>query len=117
MSTYHFIICNDCKEKTHAASRTAGGYCHVGDSDKTLLPFIIVHSGHNTEIISEHRDEVYSDEFTHWTEQNVSELYKAFTDNAEREVKKALSRRGDYEKELKCYRLNTGGTTGREESE
>jgi hypothetical protein len=59
MNTYYYILCNDCKEKTPAASRTAGGVCHLADSENTLLPFIIAHSDHNVAIVSEHTIELH----------------------------------------------------------
>ena len=68
MSTYYFMVCDTHKEKTDAASRTAGGYCPLGDSDTTLTPFIIAHAGCDVRIISEHEAEaaVY-DSYYHWT--------------------------------------------------
>ncbi len=72
MSTYYFIHCKDCNEMTDAASRTAGGYCHFRDSEYTLLPFIIAHSGHVVKILSEDfADDV---DALQWNEQNVSEM-------------------------------------------
>ena len=73
MSTYYFIVCDDCMEITDAASRTAGGYCHLGNSDKTLLPFIIVHGEHKVRIINEHNDDCYTGDYLEWTEDNAKE--------------------------------------------
>ncbi len=76
MSTYYFIVCKECQEVTDAASRTAGGYCHLVNSPHTLLPFIIAHSNcADVHIFDEHK--WYSQDFemyTEWTEDNVSEL-------------------------------------------
>ncbi len=81
MSTYYFIHCKDCNEMTDAASRTAGGYCHLGDSEWTLLPFIIAHSGHNVDILSE--DFAYDTEALRWTEGNVKEMVGRATESGD----------------------------------
>ncbi len=75
MSTYYYIICEDCKERTDAASRTVGGYCHLGYSQYTLLPFIISHSNHSVRIVSEHDDEAYGDEYVSWDDINAKDMY------------------------------------------
>lgn len=41
MSTYYFLVCRDHGEITDAASRTAGGYCPLVDSNKTLIPYFV----------------------------------------------------------------------------
>ena len=75
MSTYYFIVCDKHKEITDAASRTAGGYCPLVDSNVTLVPFIITHHGCPVRIVSEHEDDAYSDDFEEWTKENVDEMY------------------------------------------
>ena len=73
MSTYYFIVCDDHKERTDAASRTAGGHCHLANSSTTLLPFIIAHCGCRVRIVHEHEDDSYGDEFREWEEENIEE--------------------------------------------
>ncbi len=73
MSTYYFIVCDDCMEITDAASRTAGGYCHLANSNETLLPFIIAHGEHKTRIINEHNDDYCTGDYFEWTEDNIKE--------------------------------------------
>lgn len=72
MSTYYFLVCDDHKEKTDAASRAAGGICHYRHSDDTLLPFIVNHSGCNIKIIPEHEedDEKY-EKYKHWKPEDL----------------------------------------------
>lgn len=74
MSTYYFVVCNDCREITDAASRAHGGWSNLLDSEETLPPFIIAHHGHNIEIINEHDDSEKTESFTEWTAGNVSEM-------------------------------------------
>ena len=76
MSTYYYIVCDDCKEITDAASRTAGGYCNLGASEDTLLPFIITHAHHNIDILSEHNNELHDVTFIRWTEENVKGMIR-----------------------------------------
>lgn len=66
MSTYYYLICPTHKERCHAASRTAGGYCHLVDSEATLPPFIIAHAKCPVRIVSEHDEEPYDESFTEW---------------------------------------------------
>lgn len=74
MSTYYAIICDDHKEITDAASRSAGGIGHLDNSDTTLLPFIVIHCDCNVRIINEHEREWYDDEYKEWTEDNCKEM-------------------------------------------
>ncbi len=81
MSTYYFIVCDDCKEVTDAVSQmlrksrpNIRGYDHLIDSDETLLPFIIIHSEHRTRIVSEHSNDPYSGEYLRWTKDNMEGL-------------------------------------------
>lgn len=74
MSTYYFLVCEDHKERCDAASKLASnGVCQLCDSDVTLLPFIVQHSGCNVRIASEHEDDIY--EYLEWTKGNVDDLY------------------------------------------
>ncbi len=73
MSTYYFIVCDGCMEITDAASRNAGGYCHLGNSDETLLPFIIVHAEHGVRIINQYNPDWDTSVYLEWTEDNVEE--------------------------------------------
>lgn len=66
MSVYYYLICDDHKEITDAASWTAGGYCPLGDSDVTLTPFILAHAKCHVRIISEHEEEEYDDTHYRW---------------------------------------------------
>lgn len=72
MSTYYFLICDDHRERTDAASSAAGG-CALADGPHTLIPFIIAHCGCNVRIVSEHDEEGCSDDYEDWTEENVKE--------------------------------------------
>jgi hypothetical protein len=73
LSTYYFIVCDDHKERTDAASRSAGGYGALVDSPKTLTAFIIAHCGCKIRIVSEYEDAGYSEDFRDWTSETVSE--------------------------------------------
>ncbi len=75
MSTYYFLVCDDHKEITDAASRSMSGPCHLANSDKTLIPFIITHHGCKVRIVSEHESELDSDEFKEWTPSEIEALY------------------------------------------
>ncbi len=75
MSTYYFMVCKDHKEKCDAASRTAGGYCDLGDSDKTLVPFIIKHHSCDVKIASEHDNWIYENEWKEWNSENVEKMF------------------------------------------
>jgi len=57
MSTYYYIICKDHRAITEAVSKTPGGHSALGESAKTLLPFIVKHTGCDISIISEHDEE------------------------------------------------------------
>jgi len=72
MSTYYFIVCDDHRERTDAASSAAGG-CALADGPHTLIPFIIAHHGCNVRIVSEHDEEGFSDDYEDWTQENVAE--------------------------------------------
>lgn len=76
MSTYYYLVCNDCEEITDAASRTAGGYCHLGNSESTLIPFIIAHSYHDVEIITEHDVRLDNWQYREWTKTNETDMIK-----------------------------------------
>ncbi len=81
MSTYYYMICDNHKERTDAASRTFGGHCSLADGSETLLPFIISHSECNVRIASEHNEDSYSDEFRDWEKGLVvEEINKAKAD-------------------------------------
>jgi len=78
VSTYYKLICEDHKERTDAASRTAGGYCQLANSPATLVPFIIAHHRCRVRIVFEHEDEAYSEDYRDWTEETVeAEVEKA----------------------------------------
>ena len=77
MSTYYYIVCDDHKERTPAASRTVGGCCNLADGDATLIPFIITHHGCNVRIINEHEDDSYSKDFGEWGKDNWHDKVKA----------------------------------------
>lgn len=74
MSTYYFMICNDCEEITDAASRTTGAHCHLDNSNDTLIPFIISHAYHSVEIISEYDMRLDSWQYRKWTRDNVDDM-------------------------------------------
>jgi hypothetical protein len=82
MSTYFYLVCDDCMERTPAASRTLGGIgCHLHNSEFTLLPFIVKHgTGCSIRIISEYQPDAYSNKYTDWTKENYKNL--AITPNA-----------------------------------
>ncbi len=86
MSTYYYLICDDHKEITDAASRSASGPCHLGASNKTLIPFIITHSKCEVRIVNEHEEDAYSEEFKEWTPQNLDDLYRAFPEKSDPNV-------------------------------
>ncbi len=73
MSTYYYLVCDTHREYTCAASRTAGGYCPLGDSDKTLRPFVIAHAGCAVRILSEHSPEAEDgfEGFREWEAEKV----------------------------------------------
>lgn len=75
MSTYYSMVCDKHLERCHAVSRTAGSYCNLIDSGKTLQPFIIVHHSCPVRVVSEHEDDYYDERFTDWTKDNVKEMY------------------------------------------
>lgn len=59
MSTYYYMACEDCKERTStmiAVKRLAG--CHI-DSPKHLFNFLYDHELHHLRFFSEHDDERY----------------------------------------------------------
>ena len=64
------LFCEDHKENSDAASRTAGGHCHLCDSNITLLPFIIAHSKCRIKIVDEHQTVFDSEEYKEWTKEN-----------------------------------------------
>lgn len=75
MSTYYFMVCDTHTERTDAASRTAGNIgCHMGDSEETLLPFIVAHVGCQVRILSGDAPEVYDCRFAIWTKENVEAM-------------------------------------------
>ena len=75
MSTYYYIVCDKHMERTDAASRPfMSSGCHLGDSQHTLLPFIVEHAGCPVRIVSEHENASYDSQFTDWTEANVEEM-------------------------------------------
>jgi hypothetical protein len=76
VSTYYYLVCNDCEEYIDAASRAAGGPCHLANSEWTLPPFIVAHSYHDIEIISEHDARLDHWQYKEWTKNNVDEMYK-----------------------------------------
>ena len=57
MSTYYYMVCDAHKEITDAASKTAGGWCPLGDATLTLYGFIVCHARCNVRIIDEHEQE------------------------------------------------------------
>lgn len=73
MSTYYYMVCDKHLERTACCSRTAGGIGQsaLGDSMKTLGPFIVTHCGCPVRIASEHEDDAYNDLFKDWTADNV----------------------------------------------
>jgi len=89
MSTYYYLVCETHKEVTDAASRTAGGYCPLGDSTETLIPFIIAHCGCEVKIINEHDSfwerinyDLEESKYREWQENTVKkEIESAQEDN------------------------------------
>ncbi len=75
MSTYYYMVCDDHEERTDAVSRTAGGWCFLGDGEETLLPFIIAHCGCVVRIIgeTEYHDDDRIKAFREWKSENVQE--------------------------------------------
>ena len=71
MSTYYFLVCDDHLERTDAASLAAGGPCHLGDSDKTLLSFIIAHAGCLVRIVREDEDSAFNKNYRDWTAETL----------------------------------------------
>jgi len=72
------MSCDNHKEFTAAASRTAGGCRGLSNSDLTLAPFIIAHSKCPVQIVSERDLEDWFDGHTEWTKANLGQLiYKA----------------------------------------
>lgn len=76
MSTYYYLICDDHKEQTAAASRTFGGYCPLVPGEQTLVPFIIAHCGCRVRIISEHHVEPGIEDYREWEAETVAEEIK-----------------------------------------
>ena len=100
MSTYYYMVCDDHKERTWAASRTAGGCCGLGDSDITLIPFIIAHSECNVRIVSESHDDSYDDTFRDWDAADIEgEIARAQEDG--RWVRDAEISSGDCEERMR----------------
>ena len=76
MSTYYYLVCDKHKERTDAASCTAGGgVCHLADSPETLLPFIVAHDGCTLRSVNEHTNDAYDSQFADWDDQNWQEMY------------------------------------------
>jgi hypothetical protein len=76
MSTYYYLVCDKHKERTDAASRTAGGgVCHLADSVHTLLRFIVAHDGCQLRSVNEHTNDAYDSQFSDWDEENVEAMY------------------------------------------
>ncbi len=74
MSTYYYMVCDRCHEKTDAARSSSAGVCHLVNSDETLLPFIVAHAGHQVRILSEHYEggDIYG--YTEWNISNLDEM-------------------------------------------
>jgi hypothetical protein len=67
MSDYYKLVCDDCRERVDAASRSAGGWGPVGNSAEALPAFVIAHASCKVRIVSEHEEEVaYGDQFRDW---------------------------------------------------
>ena len=75
MSTYFYLACHSCSELSPAVSKTAGGYCPLGDSKDTLPPFILSHHGCERVTIMK-EGEISFDEWKEWDEENMSEMIK-----------------------------------------
>ena len=81
MSTYYFLLCEECGEWVEAASRAAGGPCQLGDSAELLPQFIVFHAPcGQLRIVNEH-ERHYTDEasniwttFVEWTVENAAQL-------------------------------------------
>jgi len=73
MSTYYYLVCDDHREMTDAA--TASG-CPLGRCEQTLRPFIVHHWNCNVRIVHEHQ--VTDDDdlctYTEWTGEHVREF-------------------------------------------
>lgn len=74
MSTYYYMVCDRCHEKTHAARASGSGVGPLINSDKTLLPFIVAHSGHAVRILSEYYEESDIYGYTEWHASNLAEM-------------------------------------------
>ena len=77
MRTYYYMACDDHMEITDAASDKAEGCFHMGNSEDTLLPFIIYHAGCKVRIISEHQNESWNFTYREWTTENAEEMSDA----------------------------------------
>ena len=74
MSTYYYMVCDRCREKTDAARGSSAGVGHLVNSDKTLLPFIVAHAGHAVRILSEHYEGSDIYDYTEWHATNLAEM-------------------------------------------
>jgi hypothetical protein len=57
LSTYFYLVCNDCKQYSALASRSGSG---VGGlvGDEWIRPFAVAHCDHDIEVMSEYREEL-----------------------------------------------------------
>lgn len=75
MSTYYSLICENCGERVEAVSRTISGTSPFGDSELTLLPFLIAHEGCAIKVVSEHNEDFHDNKYLDWTAGNFKDLH------------------------------------------
>lgn len=80
MSTCYSLICEHHKERTEAVCRTTV-ITNIGDSEVTLLPFIVEHADCAVRIVSEHESEWCDESYTEWTKDNVDAMMKLNRDH------------------------------------
>jgi len=90
MSTYYYLVCDDCKEACHGATSSGKyGGSELIDSDVTLYPFITTHAHHKIRILNEesYYEEITSDEMENDRNLPKSEFYLEWSkDNIEKMV-------------------------------
>ena len=75
MSTYYFLVCDECMESCHGASnggRFAGKT--LGDSEVTLRPFMVTHAHHKVRILVEDAYYEISDNYIEWNKENIEHM-------------------------------------------
>jgi hypothetical protein len=68
-------MCNDCEIYTEAADRNFGGCALTPTAKTSLAVFVVNHSCHRVEIISEY-DERFDSywQYKKWTKENIDEM-------------------------------------------